>query len=310
VVFLTAPIAFLLFNLNIIASSSALIFAYALPHLVMSVYMNSRLNGKFRYSFWGEVYDTVMAFHLIIPTLVTLISPKKGKFNVTDKGGLLDNGFFDFHIVKPHLIALTLMLMGIGWGLIRVIFHDYFDVDPSVIALNVAWGSFSVIILLAAIAVAKETRQVRKTIRIDVAIPAIIHYANGISLRTETIDMSMGGVQLVTPDVRYLNEEIEEVEIQLASGAESFPVSQISADKDRLRLQFENLPLDKRRELVRVVLSRADAWIGDEYPQDRPLHSLFGIVRCVFDLFFGTWRERRAKNKTLAKESASKSEAA
>lgn len=310
VVFLTAPIAFLLFNLNIIASSSALIFAYALPHLVMSIYMNSRLNGKFRYSFWGEVYDTVMAFHLIIPTLVTLISPKKGKFNVTDKGGLLDNGFFDFHIVKPHLIALTLMLMGIGWGLIRVIFHDYFDVDPSVIALNVAWGSFSVIILLAAIAVAKETRQVRKTIRIDVAIPAIIHYANGISLRTETIDMSMGGVQLVTPDVRYLNEEIEEVEIQLASGAESFPVSQISADKDRLRLQFENLPLDKRRELVRVVLSRADAWLGDEYPQDRPLRSLFGIVRCVFDLFFGTWRERRAKNRMLAKESAGKSEAA
>lgn len=308
VVFLTAPIAFLLFNLNIIASSSSLIFAYALPHLVMSIYMNSRLNGKFRYSFWGEVYDTVMAFHLIIPTLVTLISPKKGKFNVTDKGGLLDNGFFDFHIVKPHMIALTLMLMGIGWGLIRVIFHDYFDVDPSVIALNVAWGSFSVIILLAAIAVAKETRQVRKTIRVEAAIPAIIHYANGISLRTQTIDMSMGGVQLAMPDARYINEEIEEVEIQLASGAESFPVSLISADKDRLRLQFENLSLNKRRELVRVVLSRADAWIGDEYPQDRPLHSLFGIVRCVFDLFFGTWRERRAKNKL--EKLARKSEAA
>lgn len=308
VVFLTAPIAFLLFNLNIIASSSSLIFAYALPHLVMSIYMNSRLNGKFRYSFWGEVYDTVMAFHLIIPTLLTLVSPKRGKFNVTDKGGLLDNGFFDFHIVKPHIIALTLMLMGIGWGLIRVVFHNYFDVDPSVIALNVAWGSFSVLILLAAIAVAKETRQVRKTIRVEAAIPAIIHYANGISLRTQTIDMSMGGVQLVTPDERYINEEIEEVEIQLASGAESFPVSQISANKDRIRLQFENLPLDKRRELVRVVLSRADAWIGDEYPQDRPLHSLFGIVRCVFDLFFGTWRERRAKNKL--QKSATKSEAA
>ena len=98
------------------------------------------------------------------------------------------------------------------------------------------------------------------------------------------------------------------MEIQLASGAESFPVSQISANKDRIRLQFENLPLDKRRELVRVVLSRADAWIGDEYPQDRPLHSLLGIVRCVFDLFFGTWRERRAKNKL--QKSSSKSEAA
>ena len=297
VVFLTAPLAFLLFNLNIISSSASLIFAYALPHLVMSLYINSRMNGRFRYTFWGEIYETVMAFHLILPTIVTLLAPKRGKFNVTDKGGLLDVGFFDFNIVKPHLIVAILMFIGIGYGVVRAIFHNYFAIDPSVIALNVAWGSFSVLILLAAIAVAKETRQVRKTIRIDVAIPAIIHYANGISLRTTTIDMSMGGVQLVTPDVRYLEEEIEEVEIQLSSGAESFPVSQVSGNKERIRLQFENLPLSKRRELVRVVLCRADAWIGEEYPQDNPFKSLLSIIRCVFELFYNTWKERRAKDK-------------
>ncbi|MBU9809921.1 UDP-forming cellulose synthase catalytic subunit [Rahnella sp. C60] len=308
VVFLTAPLAFLLFNLNIISSSASLIFAYALPHLVMSLYINSRMNGRFRYTFWGEIYETVMAFHLILPTLVTMFAPKRGKFNVTDKGGLLDVGFFDFNIVKPHLIVALMMLAGIGYGIVRAVFHDYFAIDPSVIALNIAWGSFSVLILLAAIAVAKETRQVRKTIRIDVEIPAIIHYANGISLRTTTIDMSMGGVQLVTPDVRYLDEEIEEVEIQLSSGAESFPVTQISGDKARLRLQFENLPLSKRRELVRVVLCRADAWIGEEYPPDNPFKSLLSIIRCVFELFYNTWKERRVKNKPA--DAASKSEAA
>jgi len=308
VVFLTAPLAFLLFNLNIISSSASLIFAYALPHLVMSLYINSRMNGRFRYTFWGEIYETVMAFHLILPTLVTMFAPKRGKFNVTDKGGLLDVGFFDFNIVKPHLIVAILMIIGIGYGIVRAIFHNYFAIDPNVIALNIAWGSFSVLILLAAIAVAKETRQVRKTIRIDVAIPAIIHYANGISLRTTTIDMSMGGVQLVTPDVRYLDEEIEEVEIQLSSGAESFPVTQISGDKERLRLQFENLPLSKRRELVRVVLCRADAWIGEEYPPDNPFRSLVSIIRCVFELFYNTWKERRAKNKPA--DATSKSEAA
>ena len=302
-----SALAFLLFNLNIISSSASLIFAYALPHLVMSLYINSRMNGRFRYTFWGEIYETVMAFHLILPTIVTLLAPKRGKFNVTDKGGLLDVGFFDFNIVKPHLIVAILMIIGIGYGLVRAVFHNYFAIDPSVIALNVAWGSFSVLILLAAIAVAKETRQVRKTIRIDVAIPAIIHYANGISLRTTTIDMSMGGVQLVTPDVRYLDEEIEEVEIQLSSGAESFPVTQISGNKERIRLQFENLPLSKRRELVRVVLCRADAWIGEEYPPDNPFRSLLSIIRCVFELFYNTWKERRGKNTPA--ETTSKSEA-
>jgi len=54
IIFLTAPLAYLLFNLNIIYSSASLVFAYALPHLFLSIYLNSRLNGCYRYSFWGE----------------------------------------------------------------------------------------------------------------------------------------------------------------------------------------------------------------------------------------------------------------
>ncbi|WP_114192933.1 UDP-forming cellulose synthase catalytic subunit [Edaphovirga cremea] len=302
VVFLTAPMAYLLFNQNIIASSANLIFAYALPHLAMSIYINSRMNGRFRYSFWGEIYETVMAFHLVIPTILTMISPRHGKFNVTDKGGLLDVGFFDFHIVKPHVIVVVLMMIGIIAGIVRAIMHDYFAVDPRVIALNIAWGSFSVLILLAAIAVAKETRQVRKTIRIDVEIPAIIHYASGISVRTRTIDMSMGGVKLVTPDDRYQTDVIEEVELLLQSGAVCFPVSLIDANEKIIRLEFQPMPLSKRRELVRVVLARADAWISEPYPQDRILHSLGSIVRCVFELFYNTWKERGSKKKAPIKE--------
>ncbi|MDU1085456.1 MAG: glycosyltransferase, partial [Leclercia adecarboxylata] len=61
VAFLTAPLAYLLFNLNIIHSSASLIFAYMLPHLFLCIYVNSRVNGRFRYSFWGEIYDLVLA---------------------------------------------------------------------------------------------------------------------------------------------------------------------------------------------------------------------------------------------------------
>nr|MBA2817626.1 Cellulose synthase catalytic subunit [UDP-forming] [Candidatus Pantoea persica] len=66
------------------------------------------------------------------------------------------------------------------YSTIAAVMHNYFGVDPYVIALNVGWAIFSLIILMAAIAVARETRQVRKTIRIEVEIPAIIHYASGI----------------------------------------------------------------------------------------------------------------------------------
>ena len=297
VAFLTAPLAYLLFNLNIIHSSASLIFAYMLPHLFLCIYVNSRVNGRFRYSFWGEIYDLVLAFHLVLPTVITLIFPKRGKFNVTDKGALLDVGYFDFSIVRPHLIIAVLLAAGVVAGIVRAVGHDYFGVDPMVIALNVGWGVYSLIFLLAAIAVARETRQTRKTIRIDATVPVVIHYASGISSRSHTLDLSMGGCRIAVVDDRHLNDEIEEIELQLQSGAISIPVSVIAHDEQYIRLMFDEIPLDRRRELVRVVLARADAWINPPKAQDNPFRSLFIIIRSVFDLFWLTWKDRREKRR-------------
>ncbi|MEN4892046.1 UDP-forming cellulose synthase catalytic subunit [Erwinia billingiae] len=300
VIFLTAPLAYLLFNLNIIHSSASLIFAYVLPHLVMSLYVNSRMNGRFRATFWGEIYETVMAFHLVIPTLLTMISPKHGKFNVTDKGGLLDVGFFDFNIVRPHVICAALLTIGVVSGIVRAVAHDYFGVDPYVIALNVGWALFSLIILMAAIAVARETKQTRKTIRIEVNIPVVLHYASGISSRTTTVDLSMGGAQVNAPDDRHENDEIEAIDLMLQSGTISIPVSIMGSDNGVIRLMFDEIPLSRRRELVRVVLSRADAWIKPEGEKDKPFRSLITIIRTVFELFWLTWKDRRAKRHRQA----------
>ncbi|WP_336856222.1 UDP-forming cellulose synthase catalytic subunit [Pseudescherichia vulneris] len=300
IIFLTAPLAYLLFNLNIIYSSASLVFAYALPHLFLSIYLNSRLNGRYRYSFWGEIYDLVLAFHIVLPTLVTMIFPKRGKFNVTDKGGLLNVGYFDFSVVRPHLVIAFLLMIAVAWGIVRAFAYDHFAVDPKVIALNVGWGIYSLIFLLAAIAVARETRQTRKTIRIDVKIPALIHYASGISSRSETADLSMGGCRVAVPDDRHLTDEIEEIELLLQSGAISIPVKTIAADDVYVRLMFEDIPLSRRRELVRVVLSRADAWIQPPRPQDNPFRSMLTIMRCVFDLFWLTWKSRRENRRQRA----------
>jgi cellulose synthase (UDP-forming) len=305
IAFLTAPLAYLLFNLNIIHSSATLVFAYALPHLFLAVFVNSRLNGRFRYSFWGEIYDIVLAFHIVLPTVVTMLFPKRGKFNVTDKGGLLNVGYFDFSVVRPHLIIAVLLAAGVVAGIVRACAHDYFGVDPRVIALNVGWGLYSLIFLLAAIAVARETRQTRKTIRIDVDIPVLIHYASGITSRSQTADLSMGGCRIVVPDDRHQSDEIEEIELLLQSGAIAIPVSIIASDAEYIRLMFDDIPLSRRRELVRVVLSRADAWIHPPKPQDNPFRSMLTIVRCVFDLFWLTWTSRR-ENRRLRAELAAK----
>ncbi|MBF9001422.1 UDP-forming cellulose synthase catalytic subunit [Vibrio nitrifigilis] len=283
-IFLTAPLAFLLFNLNIIHSSASLIFAYALPHFVMSTVVSSRLNGSSRYSFWGDIYDLALAFHLVIPTIVTIFAPKRGKFNVTDKGELLDKTYFDHNIVKPHLITACILTVGIGWGIYRMLGYSSLVADTSVVGLNIAWTAYGLFFLIAAIMVARETRQVRKTIRLNVSIPTVLHYSSGMLARTYTKDLSMGGCFVNTPDDRHLTDEIEAIELHLSSGVVAIPVSQLKSKKDSSRLMFGDMSLSSRRELVRIVLSRADAWIDKPRAKDRPLRSLGMIIACMWQV--------------------------
>ncbi|WP_086981120.1 UDP-forming cellulose synthase catalytic subunit [Vibrio aphrogenes] len=285
IVFITAPLAYLLFNLNIVHSSAGLVLAYALPHFLLPVFVNSRLNGRKRYSFWGEVYDLSLAFHLVIPTLFTMIFPKRGSFNVTDKGGILDKEYFDFHIVRPQIIVVLLLLVGIAVGIFRIFDASTFSAEPDIVWLNIAWGTYSLFFLSAAIMLARESRQMRKTIRIDTEILTVIHYASGISSQTKTENLSMGGCSVYAPDDRHLNDPVEDVEFRLKSGLISIPVEMVSSNTDKIKFQFKEIPLARRRELVRIVLARADAWIQPSKAQDNPIKSLVTIAACTFGAF-------------------------
>ncbi|QIP54760.1 UDP-forming cellulose synthase catalytic subunit [Hafnia alvei] len=308
IAFLTAPLAYLLLNQNIIASSASMIFAYSLPHLVMATVLNSRLNGRYRFSFWGEVYETVMCFHLVIPTLLTLISPRRGKFNVTDKGDTLDQEYFDKHIVMPHIITAVLVFCGVIAGLARFFSLKSLGIEPYVLLLNVAWAVYSLLILLASIAVANESKQVRKSIRIDIKIPAVVHFSNGASIRTETRDLSMGGVQLVNPSPALKDHDVEAVELLLNNSEVCIPAVKVFSNDHSLRLQFGDVGLHKRRELVRVVLARADAWLDTPHAPDRLSHSMKGVISSAARLWGIFWRGRQRKRaeKELAKQHATK----
>lgn len=295
VVFLTAPLAYLLFDLNIIAAAPGMIAAYALPHLFHAIYTNSRLIGRFRYTFWGEIYDTVLAFHLLKPTLGTLLSPRRGKFNVTEKGESLAEGFFDFTTVRWHLLVLGLLALGSLWGGLRMAWDEAYDLQNSVVLLNLAWASVSMLALLAAIAVAREKRQLRQTVRIDIELPAVLHLASGHALATSTRNLSMGGVLLNTP-AGEVSSPVECLELTFGDVSLVFPVLPVTtqAGDSTLRFRFDEMPLRQRRELVGVVMGRADAWLPERpRPQDRPLLSLWHVIRSVFGLFFYQWRERR-----------------
>jgi cellulose synthase (UDP-forming) len=285
IVFLTSPLAFLLFGQNIIAASAPMIAAFAVPHLVQSITTSNRIQGQDRRAFWGEVYESLLAFHLVLPTITTLLNPKRGKFNVTDKGGLLDKGYFDARLMWPHMAVVGLLVLGLVVGFAKLMLGG-FGVNLGTLLLNASWTLFSLLILSTALAVGRESRQMRAYVRVGAHLPVILKFGDGREIRAETDEISMGGfaVSKVGPTDRN-----HSIEAQLLCGSQwtTFPARIASVTGGTLRIQFKPMPIAKHRELVVAVMGRADAWQPHAAPPSaNPIASLIDLVRASASLVF------------------------
>ena len=200
-IFLSAPLIYLVFGRTNVAGYWAAILAYAMPHLTLSSVTNSRIQGEHRHSFWNEIYETVLSPYILLPTVMALINPKLGKFNVTAKGGVVRRTFFDTKIAQPFLIMLVFNIFGL---LIAAPFLRFFVFDrdrPGTVIMNAIWCFFNIIILGVCTAVARELKQLRTTVRINIVTPVTARTPDGRLLAGETVDMSSGGTSIRFPEI-------------------------------------------------------------------------------------------------------------
>ena len=280
-VFLTAPLAYLLFSAHVFQATAAMITAYALPHMMHASITNSRIQGRFRYSFWNEVYESVLAWYIMRPVLVAFVNPKLGKFNVTAKGGVIEQSYFDWSIARPYLILLLLNLLGFVVGIWRMVAVGPSSEVFTTLVINMVWTAYNIILTSASLAVASETRQVRSTPRVTAALPAALRFADGKTLVCETDDFSQSGVGLRVPNELQL-ETGSEVHVSLFRSDEegTFPAQVTFSGGGRLRLRFEGLSLQQQADIARLTFGRADAWIDfwGNRQHDKPLTSLKSVM--------------------------------
>ncbi len=280
-VFLTAPLAYLFFSAHVFQATAALITAYALPHLMHASITNSRIQGRFRYSFWNEVYESVLAWYIMRPVLVAFVNPKLGKFNVTAKGGVIEQSYFDWSIARPYLILLILNLLGFAVGLWRLVAVGPSSEVFTTLVINMVWTAYNIILTSASLAVASETRQVRSTPRVTAALPAALRFADGKTLVCETDDFSQSGVGLrVPPGLRLEPGSSVEVSLFRSDEEGTFPAQVTFSGDGRVGLQFEDLTLHQQADLARLTFARADAWIDfwGNRQHDKPLTSLKSVM--------------------------------
>lgn len=261
VVFLTAPLAYLFFHANVFQASAIMVAAYALPHIVLSNLTGSRIQGRFRHSFWNEVYESVLAWYIMRPALVTLISPKTALFNVTAKGGIIRESYFDWTLARPYVVLLGLNLAGFIVGVVSLV-AGYGGVDARLtIVLNLIWTIYNIVMTSASVAVAGEVRQLRNTPRVAISLAAMLLLPDGRTVACRTSDYSQGGLGLVLPPgVLVPNGMPLSVSLFRNDEEAMFPALVTFSRGDRLGISFQSLTLEQERDLAQMTFGRADTW--------------------------------------------------
>jgi cellulose synthase (UDP-forming) len=288
-IFLTAPLIYLILGHTNVPGYWAAILAYAFPHLVLSSLTNSRIQGQHRHSFWNEVYETVLAPYIFLPTMLALINPKLGSFNVTAKGGVVARSFFDSRIALPFLVMLGFNCFGILMAIPR--YHQfnvwplslvYDGSHPGTIIMNLIWTCFNIVMLGVATAVAWESQQRRQTVRVVMNVPADVILADGMVVQGVTSDLSSGGVRM-NIEHSFTAQPGDPIRLvfPVLDGDATLPGTVVSADGKTLRAQFDALTLQEEEALTMVLYSRADTWLGwgESRDIDRPLQSLGRIFQ-------------------------------
>lgn len=290
-VFLTAPMAYLFFGFHIINASALMLALYVVPYILQANVANAHIQGKYRHSFWAEVYETVLAWYVALPTTVALINPKLGKFNVTAKGGLVANPYFDWMISRPNGVLAALNLLALVMGICRLAFWN--SDEPGTVLLNLFWTVYNLLILGAALGVASESRQVRRTHRVVTRLPATLYLDNGRVLKAECVDFSMTGIGLkVGDDADIAVGARVEVGLWMGDLEQAFPATvMLGKAKGMIGLEFDELHRDQQVALVQCTFARPDAWRdwGDQHSQDSPLRGLSEIAQLGLSTYKRLW---------------------
>lgn len=305
-VFLTAPLLYLLFGVSNIIGYVVSILAYALPHLTLATMTNSRIQGRHRLSFWNEIYEVVLTPYILLPTLAALVNPKWGKFNVTPKSTKVDQAFFDWRTSSPFLVLAVLIVAGIANGLLRM------SAEPGLagtIWVNIIWCVANLLTIGGAFAVANERAQRREKARIETRMECEVLLSNGAVFETHTSNISETGAALAMP-ARWKAQPGDQATLRFPQfeGTPEIPFEVVTVSKGVMRAFFPAQTLAHAEAITRVAYGRADSWLDWKTgPDDRPLVSLLQIVwvslrgyAAVIQAMFKALRRGRGPQKQLS----------
>ncbi len=262
-IFVLAPVAYLVFGLHPLAANPWEMIAFMVPHCMLAVLGGLSANRGMRQAFWAEVYEIALAPYTTVVTFLAMVAPRHGKFNVTTKGAQLDEATFDWRAASPNLAALVLTfaaLIATPWRILNA------PDERITLAVTAMFNGYNLLVLLAAVAVAIERPQQRQSHRVRRTVPARIWTEDGSVMIAEgvTRDITEEGVGLRLPADTDVPPNVAVSILTHRGWTEPAPARVMSSSSGAqgvlVGARMDDITLEQRRDLVEAMFSSPDSW--------------------------------------------------
>ena len=285
--YVIAPVLYLLLGINSVRGLGFETLCYALPHILLSMQTNHIPYKHVRFSFWNEIYEFALSFQAGIVTLLALVNPKLGSFNVTDKGLMVTERSFDLESVR-YLVFLGTLTAA---SLVAVPF--WFVVSPEdsqAVIINALWCAFDLLLVMAACLVAFEQPQLRQSHRLPRQLAAVLH-SDRQQWAGTTINVSETGARILL-DVWPNIPDVVQIELVGDYGAsvlmDAHVIRAIATNslQTLLSVDFINLSRTQQDDLSVVIYSDVKEWYSQKRTNaDNPITSLRFIANSFGRVF-------------------------
>ena len=260
IIFLTAPLVYLLGGLDVIQVAPEILLAYFLPHILHLYFAIERLHHKSHLPLWIEFRDTVLAGYLLLPTAFSLLRTKF--LQIQDLFGSEQTKQTEpFGRLAAWSFGIILWLSLIGFLAGSQYLWQADGVRMSTLLLYLVWALCNLMLLMAALAVAEETRQIRQHIQRQLQHKVMLQLPSGRTMTGLTQNFPDHKLTVHLPAQTTL-EVGAVVGLSIFRGLKelTFSAQVVVNDDQSLELAILEKSQNAYRALAILALSRDEQW--------------------------------------------------
>jgi cellulose synthase (UDP-forming) len=319
-IYLVAPLSFLIFNVPPLTANLFDLLNFYLPYYMISLMSLNAIGKGHNNPFWSDVYETVMSFFISGTALETFLRPEKINFQVTPKGIRLEQTQLAWNFVLPHILLTILLVFGFCLSGYRFWIGT---INQEGFWISGFWGGYTLLVLILSILIARERPQNRNSMRIPREIACEITFKDQ-SLQGKTFDISETGLSLLVPqaDPPFLPSEVK-VRLVHSSPRLNLPAQKLVLPPDAtvklisdfgettevkgevirydllpsgeysIGIRFLNVNPEQRKSLIRQIYSSPSAWLNSYRTASSTWLSFKYLFTASFHVFVKTKVFRR-----------------